>query len=183
MRLVAAALFWLVTTIALTVAVPATWAQTRFIDVDGFAKLAQSAARDPRLQQAIASELTTQIVSIVEAVVTNRIRRTSAESLGLHGQLRIPGPVRSGHTDRAQVDVHRRGRPKRRSVDSRPGADAGRHLVSARAGGPGCRRAVECDDAGDGERRHATRSAAAVDHLGAVGQCRPRRCSPAWRRC
>ena len=66
MRLVAAALFWLVTTIALTVAVPATWAQTRVIDVDGFAKLAQSAARDPRLQQAIASELTTQIVSIAE---------------------------------------------------------------------------------------------------------------------
>lgn len=66
MRFVAAALFWLVTTIALGVAVPAMWAQTEIVDAGGFASVAKSAAHDPQLQRAIASELTTQIVSIAK---------------------------------------------------------------------------------------------------------------------
>jgi hypothetical protein len=58
--LVAAILCWLVATAALAVAVPAGWAQRNLIDADGYAALAYSAARDPGLQDAMASELSTQ---------------------------------------------------------------------------------------------------------------------------
>jgi hypothetical protein len=60
-RLVAAILCWLVATIALAVAVPAEWVQRNLIDADGYAALAYSAARDPTLQDAMASELTAQV--------------------------------------------------------------------------------------------------------------------------
>src|ERR1700754_3421766 len=55
---------WLVTTVALAAAVPAMWAQRNIVDANGYAAFAQSAAKDPKLQQAMASELTTQIVSL-----------------------------------------------------------------------------------------------------------------------
>jgi hypothetical protein len=58
--LVAAILCWLVATAALAVAVPAGWAQRNLIDADGYAALAYSAAQDPGLQDAMASELSTQ---------------------------------------------------------------------------------------------------------------------------
>lgn len=61
MRFVAAILCWLVATAALAVAVPAGWAQRNLIDADGYAALAYSAARDPVLQDAMASELSTQV--------------------------------------------------------------------------------------------------------------------------
>lgn len=61
MRFVAAALFWLVATAALAVAVPAGWAQRNLIDTNGYAALARSAAHDPGLQSAMASELTAQV--------------------------------------------------------------------------------------------------------------------------
>lgn len=61
MRLVAAILCWLVATAALAVAVPAGWAQRNLIDADGYAALAYSAARDPALQDAMASELSAQV--------------------------------------------------------------------------------------------------------------------------
>jgi hypothetical protein len=64
-RAVAALLFWLITTAALAVAIPATWAQKNIIDPDGYAALAASAAEDPRLQEAMASELTTQARTLV----------------------------------------------------------------------------------------------------------------------
>jgi hypothetical protein len=60
-RLVAAILCWLVATAALAVAVPAGWAQRNLIDSDGYAALAYSAARDPVLQDSVASELSTQV--------------------------------------------------------------------------------------------------------------------------
>jgi hypothetical protein len=63
-RFVLTVLLWLVSTIALAAAVPAAWAQRYIVDVDGYATLAQSAARDPALQDAIASELTTQVLAI-----------------------------------------------------------------------------------------------------------------------
>ncbi|MGH3676528.1 MAG: hypothetical protein ACRDU5_12475 [Mycobacterium sp.] len=65
MRFVAALLFWLVTTVALAVAIPATWAQKNVVDPDGYAALAASAAEDPRLQEAMASELTTQARALI----------------------------------------------------------------------------------------------------------------------
>jgi hypothetical protein len=63
-RFVATVFLWLVTTVALAVAVPAMWGQKNIVDANGYAAFAQSAAKDPKLQQAMASELTTQIVSL-----------------------------------------------------------------------------------------------------------------------
>jgi hypothetical protein len=62
-RFVAALLMWVLTTAALAVAVPTTWAQHTIVDPDGYADFAASAGRDPKLQEAMASLLTTQIVS------------------------------------------------------------------------------------------------------------------------
>ncbi|HEX2402558.1 MAG TPA: hypothetical protein VHJ79_21620, partial [Mycobacterium sp.] len=64
MRFVATVFLWLVTTVALALAIPAMWAQKNIVDANGYAAFAQSAAKDPKLQQAMASELTTQIVSL-----------------------------------------------------------------------------------------------------------------------
>ncbi|WP_123027025.1 hypothetical protein [Mycolicibacterium stellerae] len=64
MRFLAALLFWLVTTAALAVAVPVSWAQTNVVSEDGYASLAATAAKDPQLQEAMASELTTQITAL-----------------------------------------------------------------------------------------------------------------------
>ncbi len=64
MRFLAALLFWLVTTAALAVAVPAMWAQQNVVSEDGYAALAAAAAKDPQLQEAMASELTTQITAL-----------------------------------------------------------------------------------------------------------------------
>jgi hypothetical protein len=63
-RFVAALLFWLVTTVLLAAAVPAMWAQRNVVSEDGYAALAAAAAKDPRLQEAMASELTTQITAL-----------------------------------------------------------------------------------------------------------------------
>jgi hypothetical protein len=59
-RFAATALLWLLTTVALAVAMPTAWAQNNIIDVDGYAALAEKAASDPALQAAAASELTTK---------------------------------------------------------------------------------------------------------------------------
>jgi hypothetical protein len=60
-RFVATVFLWLVTTVLLAVAVPTMWAQRNVVSEDGYAALAASAAKDPRLQSAMASELTSQI--------------------------------------------------------------------------------------------------------------------------
>ena len=64
MRFLAALMLWLVTTVALAVAVPAVWAQLSIVDEDGYAALATTAAQDQRLQDAMAGELTTQVVAL-----------------------------------------------------------------------------------------------------------------------
>ncbi len=64
MRFLAALLLWLLTTAGLAVAVPAVWAQVNVVGESGYATLAASAAQDPRLQDAMAAELTTQVVSL-----------------------------------------------------------------------------------------------------------------------
>jgi hypothetical protein len=63
-RFVATLLLWLVTTVALAVAVPVLWAQHNVVSADGYAALAQSAAADPQLQDAMASELTAKLVTL-----------------------------------------------------------------------------------------------------------------------
>ena len=64
MRFLAALLFWLMTTVLLAVAIPASWAQQNVVSEDGYAALAAEAAKDPQLQEAMASELSTQITQL-----------------------------------------------------------------------------------------------------------------------
>ncbi|WP_319453404.1 MULTISPECIES: hypothetical protein [unclassified Mycobacterium] len=64
MRFVATLLFWLITTAALAVAVPTMWAQHTIVDRNGYSAFAASAAKDPNLQQAMAAELTSQLVML-----------------------------------------------------------------------------------------------------------------------
>jgi hypothetical protein len=64
LRLVATLLLWLFTTLALAVAIPTAWAQINIVDDDGYAAMAQNAAAEPSLQDAMASELATQVVSL-----------------------------------------------------------------------------------------------------------------------
>ena len=63
MRFVATMFLWLVTTVLLAVAVPTMWAQRNVVSEDGYAALSAAAAHDPKLQRAMASELTAQIRS------------------------------------------------------------------------------------------------------------------------
>jgi hypothetical protein len=63
-RWLASALFWLLTTVALAVAVPDMWAQHSVVDSNGYSALATSAARDPALQQAMAGALTSQLTTL-----------------------------------------------------------------------------------------------------------------------
>ena len=65
MRFVATLVLWLVTTVALAVAIPTTWAQRNVVDLNGYSALAASAAKDPQLQQAMAAELTTQVTTLL----------------------------------------------------------------------------------------------------------------------
>lgn len=64
MRFLAALMLWLLTTVALAAAVPAVWAQLHIVDEDGYAALAARAAGDARLQDAMAGELTTQVLAL-----------------------------------------------------------------------------------------------------------------------
>lgn len=93
MRFVLTVLLWLVTTIALAVAVPAAWAQRHVVDVNGYAALAQAAAHDRGLQDAMASELTTQVRTIarnrgydVDDTVVQGIAKSYTASPSFPGQ-------------------------------------------------------------------------------------------------
>jgi hypothetical protein len=65
-RFLAALTFWLITTAALAVAVPAMWAQHTVVSEDGYAGLAATAAKNPQLQAAMSAELETQIIDLGE---------------------------------------------------------------------------------------------------------------------
>ncbi|MDX1871697.1 hypothetical protein SBI67_06180 [Mycolicibacterium sp. 120266] len=67
MRFLLAALLWLITTALLAVTVPALWAQHTIVSESGYATLAASAAKDPALQQAMASELSGQLMTATGA--------------------------------------------------------------------------------------------------------------------
>ena len=66
MRFVATLFLWIVTTAAMAVAVPTSWAQKNIVDENGYSALATSAAKEPQLQQAMANELGTQLKKLVE---------------------------------------------------------------------------------------------------------------------
>ncbi|MGV0850565.1 hypothetical protein [Mycolicibacterium phlei] len=63
MRFLTTVFCWLLTTALLAVAVPTMWAQRTVVDADGYAALAQTAAKNPRLQQAMAGILGTEVKS------------------------------------------------------------------------------------------------------------------------
>lgn len=65
MRFVLTAVLWLITTVALAVAVPVLWTQLNIVSEDGYAAMAQRAAADPELQSAVASELTARAAALV----------------------------------------------------------------------------------------------------------------------
>jgi hypothetical protein len=65
-RFVATVFLWLVTTVALAIAVPTSWAQKNVVDENGYSALATSAAKGPQLQKAMADELGTQLKKLVE---------------------------------------------------------------------------------------------------------------------
>lgn len=67
MRFAASVVFWLATTLALALAIPAAWMQLHVVDADGYAALAQNAATDPALQSAMAGELTTRAMALIAA--------------------------------------------------------------------------------------------------------------------
>jgi hypothetical protein len=56
---------WLVTTVALAVAIPASWLQLNIVDEGGYAALAEKAAADPALQSAAAAELATRAMALI----------------------------------------------------------------------------------------------------------------------
>ena len=93
MRFLAALLLWLLTTAALLVAVPTVWAQVNLVGEGGYAKLAASAAEDPRLQDAMAAELTTQVVSLgadngytLNPELVRQVANTYTRNSGFPGQ-------------------------------------------------------------------------------------------------
>jgi hypothetical protein len=64
-RFAVTVLLWLLTTAALAVAVPTAWAQTHLIDVNGYTAMARKAASDPALQAAVASELSSRAMVLI----------------------------------------------------------------------------------------------------------------------
>jgi hypothetical protein len=65
-RLTVTVLLWLLTMVALAVAVPTAWTQKNIIDHDGYAAMAEKAASDPALQAAVASELATRAMALIK---------------------------------------------------------------------------------------------------------------------
>ncbi|GFM20708.1 MULTISPECIES: hypothetical protein [Mycobacteriaceae] len=123
MRFVTALFFWLLTTAALAVAVPVVWAQMTIVNEDGYAALSASAANDARLQEAMAGELTTQLVSLgddngysLNPVLVRQVAASYTGNDGFAGQFAqanriahrwmFTGAVPSGNsTDEWLIDV------------------------------------------------------------------------------
>ncbi|MGE0220043.1 hypothetical protein [Mycolicibacterium sp.] len=123
MRFLAALVLWLFTTVGLAVAVPALWTQMTVVDEDGYAALAASAATDPRLQDAMAGELTTQLVALgadsgyqLNPQLTRQVADSYTRNAGFPGQFgqanriahrwMFTGAVPTGNsTDQWLIDV------------------------------------------------------------------------------
>jgi hypothetical protein len=95
-RFVLTALLWLVTTVLLAVAVPAAWAQQNLVDADGYARLAQDAATDPAVQDAMAAELTAQLTTLAaNNGYSTRTELISAAATGYTRSSAFPGQFAS----------------------------------------------------------------------------------------
>jgi hypothetical protein len=75
-RLLLTVFLWILTTVALAVAVPAMWAQKNFVDERGYSAFAASAAHDPQLQEAMVNELTNPVADKL-AAAGSPVRPTS----------------------------------------------------------------------------------------------------------
>ena len=92
MRFVATLVLWLVTTAALAVAVPVTWAQHAVVNRSGYSSLATKAAAEPRLKAAMAGELATQLNSLAtKAGYSSSIDVLSAATTVYTGSSAFPG--------------------------------------------------------------------------------------------
>lgn len=80
MRFVLSALMWMLTTAAVALALPVMWLQHNVVDADGYAALAQRAASDPALQQAVAGELASQIGNLASTEVPTAVVGALASS-------------------------------------------------------------------------------------------------------
>ncbi len=123
MRFLATLLLWLVTTVALAAAVPAMWVQQTVISEDGYASLAASAATDSRLQDAMAGELTDQVIALgadngyqLNPALVSEVANSYTRNSGFPGQFAqanriahrwmFTGAVPSGNsTDEWLIDV------------------------------------------------------------------------------
>jgi len=102
-RLLAAFLFWVLTTVALAVAVPVAWAQHNVVDRDGYSALATSAAKDPAVQQAMAAALTSELMTLsanagyssadVNETLLNGAARAYTGSAAFPGQFALANQV------------------------------------------------------------------------------------------
>ena len=100
MRLLASLVFWLLATVALAAAVPATWAQHNVVDRNGYSEFATSAAKDPAVQQAMAAALTSQLMSLsansgydVNETLLNGAVRAYTSSSAFPGQFALVNQV------------------------------------------------------------------------------------------
>lgn len=66
MRFAVTVLLWLLTTVALAAAVPTAWAQTHIVDANGYTAVAARASSDPVLQAAVASELASRAMALID---------------------------------------------------------------------------------------------------------------------
>ena len=84
------------------------WAQRNVVSEDGYGSLAATAAEDPQLQVAMASELTTQII---ELAADNGYDLNNTELVRGVTSYTPPTPaspaVRPGQPHRPPLDVHR----------------------------------------------------------------------------
>ena len=178
MRFVATVFLWLVTTVALAAAVPAMWAQQNIVDANGYAAFAQSAAKDPRLQQAMASELTTQIVSLasdkgydLNPDLVRGVTTAYTQNAGFPGQFAQANRI--VHTWMFTDEIRRQeGTDDRWLIDIAPMlADPS---LRATLGNLDIWRARHVDGADDGVRLvgYAARTAAAAVDVGPVGEHR-----------
>ena len=88
------------------------WLQHNVVDVDGYAALAQRAASDPALQQAVAGGLTSQIGNLASTEVPTAVVGALASSYT--GSSTFPRTIRAGEPSCPPVDVH-----QQRSVPTR----------------------------------------------------------------
>lgn len=88
-RTLATAVMWLLTTVLLASALPALWAQQHLVDGRGYADMARRAAADPRLQSAVATELTAQVGRLspsADATVVSTIAKAYTAGSSFPGQ-------------------------------------------------------------------------------------------------